>query len=264
MTNDTSQTLDLRKTAEQLRIAQDAVTRMRAALEKVGPAPVAGPENNAAAEARRVLEDALAAQSLGEADEATVAEARKKYDQIVKADQAAAAKVRADEDIRIGLQRRLVAAEADLDKANTEHENAVRAAHVVWAVAELDAADQRYADAAMVVSDSWARVQGLRAMLQKLGVMTPGSPVFREEPRMLVIGNVSADLARSNRPNESSEGYVWSCTVQPRIDSTAVIDVISEELASLDLQNGDADQSAGVVGQAFQRIVQKFSTRASS
>ena len=264
MTNDNSQTLDLRKTAEQLRLAQDAVTRMRAALEKVGPAPEAGPENRAAADARRVLEDALAAQSLGEADEATVAAARKKYDQVVKEDQAVAAKFRADEDIRTGLQRRLMVAEAELDKATSQHESAVRAAQVVWAVAELEAADQRYTDAAMVVCDSWARVQGLRAILQKRGVMTPGAPTFREEPRMLVIGHVSADAARSNRPNESSEGFVWSCTVQPRIDSTSVIDAISDELASLDLQSGDAEQSAGVVGKAFQRIIEKFSTRATS
>lgn len=272
MSNVTSQPLDPKQTADQLRGALEKVNRMRAALAKVGPPAVDRPASEAINDARRAHEDALAAQALGEADASVVADARKRYDLLVKADQAAAAKASADDDIRDGLRRRLIAAEAELETSSSQHDAAVRAAQMAWALAELETAEVKYAERALQVADYWARAQGLRVILERLGRATAGSPAFRLEPNIPVIGILTAEIARRNRPNESTGGYVWGCTVQPRADNRAVMDAIAAEIADLDLHeagsflsNDGGDQpSTGVVGKVIQRIAETFAPAAAS
>lgn len=191
--------------------------------------------------ARMAYEDAAAAVALGDAPAESAAAARKTLQTTEQRAADVAAQHRQAEALRAGLLRRQQAATEALESARAR----LRAAHIDWAQAELQTADEAYTTAALAVGPAVARIAALRDLLRGLGVPTAGPGIVADSVKLEAIGPASARAAMAATPGAP---HGWNAPLF-RIDSQAARQALAAELADI------ATPPAAVVKAAFRRAL---------
>ncbi len=159
--------LDAIKKLESTRADLDAA---RAELQRIGDILNAGgtvPTTEAAeaavAQADAELADTLAAQALGEVDDAVVAAVRKKLERAVRDLELSSAATNNHRQLQAGAERRLNEAHAAVSAADEAHKRA----QANYVLAELQAADEQYTKSALELMQSAGRVFACASYLKR-------------------------------------------------------------------------------------------------
>lgn len=218
-------TADAKKSLELTRAALDAaraeLRRIGEILKVEGKLPSTESAEAAVAEADSQLQDILAAQALGEADEAVVAAAVKKLDRAERDLATCQSAANAHRQLQAGAERRLSEAHAAVSAAAEAYERA-QAAYVL---AELQAADEQYVKAAGELMQSAGRVFACAAFLKRHAPsLVPAASASRLDlPPLPTIGPASAGAVQERTGGR--EHGVRSALTDPRylrIDTTTL------------------------------------------
>ncbi len=175
----------------------------------------------AVAEADAALQDALAAQALGEADDAVVAAAVKKLDRAERDLATCQSAANAHRQLQAGAERRL----NEAHQAVTDAQEAYQLAQAHFVLAELEAADARYVKAAGELMQSAGRVLTCAAFLKKHAPsLLPAASASRLDlPPLPTIGPASARAVYER--TEGREHGIRQALTDPRylrIDTAAL------------------------------------------
>ncbi len=200
-----------------LESARAALDSARAELQRIGgivnaggAAPSTEAAEAAAEQAKIELQDMLAAQALGEADDDVVAAIRKKLERAERDLELSRTAAGNHAAFQAGAERRLNEAHAIVAKV----EEAFRRAKAQFVLAELEAADEKYTKAAAELMQFVGRVWTCSAYLKRHApsLLPAASASQLTMPALPTIGPASA-IAVQTRTNGKEHGIRQELTV---------------------------------------------------